>query len=87
MIEAWTRTGIRCFKNEADLAAYQQRDRERTKMERHHMAIVLLIIAFGCFLLAAFGIENIGRVKLVALGLMFLTAAMLVGPITLLAVR
>jgi hypothetical protein len=47
------------------------------------MTVVLLLIAFGCFLLASAGIENIGRVKLVALGLAFLTAAMLVGPLTM----
>jgi hypothetical protein len=52
-------------------------------MEKHHMTVVLLVIALCLFLLASFSV-SIGRVLPGWLGLVFLAAAMLVGPLTLL---
>jgi hypothetical protein len=40
------------------------------------LALVLLVIALACFLLAAFGVS--ARVNLVALGLAFVTGALIV---------
>ena len=42
------------------------------------MSFVLLIVAFACFLLAAFSV-SLGVVQLVPLGLTFMTAAMMAG--------
>ena len=46
------------------------------------MVVVLLLLSFVCFILATFGIPT-GRVSILALGLVFLVAAMLVGPLAL----
>lgn len=46
------------------------------------MTVVLLLLALICFVLAAFSV-SIGRLLPGWLGLAFLAAAMLVGPLTL----
>lgn len=43
------------------------------------ISTVLLILAWGCLLLAAFGVNPIGALAMLPLGLLFLVTAMLVG--------
>lgn len=43
------------------------------------MAMILLILALVCFILAALPKVSVGYVNLTSLGLAFLTASMLVG--------